>query len=126
MTATKPYTKIVSTPAGGSIFEDAELDLVEGRVVEGVPPFFVAALSGGQGVMYLRSDGFDSEPHPAPRKQWVVMLKGTIEVEVSDGARRRFGPGDFVLAADVTGSGHVTTAVGEPPFEGLFVPVPEA
>jgi uncharacterized cupin superfamily protein len=50
------------------------------------------------------------------------MLRGAIEVAVSDGTRRRFGPGDLVLAADTSGSGHVTLAVGKPPFEALFVP----
>jgi hypothetical protein len=50
------------------------------------------------------------------------MVRGAIEVQVSDGARRRFGPGDLVFVSDTTGSGHVTAAVGEPPFEALFVP----
>jgi hypothetical protein len=52
------------------------------------------------------------------------MVRGAIEVRVSDGARRRFGPGGLVFVSDTTGSGHVTTAVGEPPFEALFVPAP--
>jgi hypothetical protein len=37
-----------------------------------------------------------------------VMLRGAVEVEVSEGTRRRFGPGDLVLAADTTGRGHLT------------------
>jgi len=49
------------------------------------------------------------------------MLRGAIEVEVSDGTRRRFAPGDLVFVADTTGRGHVTLAVGDPPFETLFV-----
>ena len=49
------------------------------------------------------------------------MLRGAIEVEVSDGTRRRFEPGDLVLVTDTTGRGHVTFAVGDPPLEGLFV-----
>ncbi|MGI5205547.1 hypothetical protein ACQEU6_28700 [Spirillospora sp. CA-108201] len=44
------------------------------------------------------------------------MLRGTIEVTFTDGDRRRFGPGDLVLATDTTGSGHVTTGVGDAPF----------
>jgi hypothetical protein len=82
----------------------------------------IAAMSPGGPVTFLRSAEFDSEPHPAPRVQWVVMVRGTLEVEVSDGSRRRFGPGDLVHVSDTTGRGHVTTAVGEPPFEALFVP----
>jgi hypothetical protein len=122
MSEGKPYTRVVNTADGRSAFEDAELVLTERRIVAGVPPMFIAGMSASGGVTYLRSADFDSEPHPAPREQWVVMVRGTIEVEVSGGARRRFGPGDLVHVSDTTGRGHVTTAVGEPPFEALFVP----
>jgi quercetin dioxygenase-like cupin family protein len=115
-------TRIVCTDEGGSAFEAAELRLDEQQVASGVPPMFVGGLSSAGAVVFLRSAEFDSEPHPAPRRQWVIMLRGAIEVEVSDGTRRRFGPGDLVLAADTSGSGHVTLAVGDPPFEALFVP----
>lgn len=118
----KGYTRIVSTDDGGSKFEDAALQLTEQQVAEGVPPMFVGGLSSPAGVVFLRSAAFDSDPHPAPRKQWVVMLRGAIELEVSDGTRRRFEPGDLVLVTDTTGSGHVTVAMGDPPLEALFVP----
>jgi hypothetical protein len=118
----KGYTRIVGTDDGGSRFEDAELRLTEQQVADGVPPMLVGGLSSSAGVVFLRSAAFDSDPHPAPRRQWVVMLRGAIEVEVSDGTRRRFGPGDLVLVTDTTGTGHVTVAVGDPPLEALFVP----
>jgi len=117
------YTSIIRA-ADGSAFEDGEIALTEQHVADGVPPMAVGGLASADGgVLFLRSAEFDSAPHPAPREQWVVMLRGTIEVEVTDGARRRFGPGDLVLAADTTGRGHVTTGVGPPPFEALFIPV---
>jgi hypothetical protein len=122
MSGGKGYTRIVSTDDGGSTFEEAELNLNEQHVADGVPPMLVGGLSPTGGVVFLRSDQFDSEPHPAPRRQWVVMVRGAVEVEVSDGTRRRFGPGDLVLAADTTGRGHLTFAVGDPPIEALFVP----
>jgi uncharacterized cupin superfamily protein len=50
------------------------------------------------------------------------MLRGAIEVSVSDGTRRRFEPGDLLFVADTTGEGHITTALGDPPLEALFVP----
>jgi hypothetical protein len=114
------YTRIVRTDDGGSAFEDAEVPLSEERVADGTPPMLVGDLSSGSGVVFLRGAEFDSAPHPAPRRQWVVMLRGAIEV--SDGARRRFDPGDLVLVTDTTGRGHVTFARGEPPLEALFIP----
>jgi len=122
MSDVKRYTRIVGTGDGGSKFEDAEIHLTEQQVADGVPPMFVGGLSSSAGVVFLRSAEFDSDPHPAPREQWVVMLRGAIEVEVSDGTRRRCEPGDLVLVTDTTGRGHITSAVGDPPLEALFVP----
>jgi hypothetical protein len=122
MTGAKLYTRVVATQGGGSAFEDAELPLQEQQVATGVPPMLVGGLSSASAVVLLRSAEFDSKPHPAPRRQWVVLLRGGLEVEVSDGTRRRFGPGDLVFVADTTGTGHTTIAFGDPPLEALFVP----
>ncbi|MDR8412868.1 hypothetical protein MTP10_29570 [Nonomuraea sp. 3-1Str] len=117
------FTRIIRTEDGGSAFEDGEIALERRQVADGVPAMAVGGLPSRGGVQFLRSAAFDSSAHPAPREQWVVMLRGTIEVTVTDGGRRRFGPGDLVLAADTTGLGHVTTGVGEAPFEALFIPL---
>ncbi|MVU80348.1 hypothetical protein GPX89_24250 [Nocardia sp. ET3-3] len=117
------YTLIETTADGGSVFVDAEIPLADRTFVAGVPAVAVGAMSAAAGASYLRSAGFDSEPHPAPARQWVVMLRGAIEVTTSDGERRRFAPGDLVLAGDTEGLGHTTIAVGEPPFEALFIPI---
>jgi hypothetical protein len=116
------YTRIVRTDDGGSAFEDAEVPLSEQEVAAGTPSMLVGNLSSGSGAVFLRGAEFDSAPHPASRRQWVVMLRGAIEIEVSDGARRRFGPGDLVLVTDTTGRGHVTFGRGTPPLEALFIP----
>ncbi|MBP2703894.1 hypothetical protein JOL79_08750 [Microbispora sp. RL4-1S] len=117
------FTKISVSPDGGSAFEDGHIDLTDQHVADGVPPMALGLLPSAGGVRYVRSDAFDSTAHPAPREQWVVMLRGVIEVTVSDGHRRRFGPGDLVLAADTTGAGHTTAGVGQPPFDALFIPL---
>ena len=83
---------------------------------------FLGALGPAHGVIFLRFAAFDSEPHPASEPQWVVMLRGAIEVQVSDGTSRQFRPGDLVLATDTSGHGHVTLTVGDPPFEALIIP----
>ena len=124
MSEVKRFTRIVRTEEGGSAFEEDELRLDEQQIVSGFRPTLVGHLSSSAaGVLFLLSPTkFDSEPHPAPRRQWVVPLRGMVEVEVSNGERRRFGPGDLVFVADTTGTGHVSFSVGEPPFEFLFVP----
>lgn len=61
-------------------------------------------------------------PHPAPERQFVVTLVGRSEVRCGDGTTRTFGPGDVMLADDVTGEGH-TSRVLEGPRSVLFVPL---
>lgn len=53
------------------------------------------------------------------------MLRGVIEVVVTDGTTRQFGPGDLLLVTDTAGTGHITTAVGDHPLEALFLPAAE-
>ena len=51
--------------------------------------------------------------HNAPHRRYVVVLKGRFEVEVENGGKTRsFGPGEVLLAEDLTGKGHLTRAVG--------------
>jgi len=122
MSEVKRYTKIVHTGDGGSAFEDAEIPLTEQQVADGMPPMFAGGLRSAGGVVFLRSAEIDGDPHPAPASQWVVMLRGAIEVEVSDGTRRRFERGDPLLVTDTIGTGHITSAAGDPPLRALFVP----
>ena len=44
--------------------------------------------------------------HPAPRRQWVITLAGSVEIGLGDGSSMTFGTGDVFLAEDVTGQGH--------------------
>ena len=55
---------------------------------------------------------YDRSWHNAPWRQYVVTLSGTWEIETSDGDIRRFGPGDVLLAEDLTGKGHVNRVDG--------------
>jgi hypothetical protein len=112
MNATKRYTQVVTTEDGGSAFEDHELELGEIAVGDGLEPMLIASLGVVDGAYYCTFGDFGSEPHTAANPQWVVVLAGELEVEVTDGTARRFGPSDLVLATDTSGRGHLTRAVG--------------
>ena len=50
--------------------------------------------------------------HPAPRRQFVIILSGQLEIGLGDGTKQVFGPGDARLVEDTTGKGHTTRVVG--------------
>jgi hypothetical protein len=56
--------------------------------------------------------GRDLDWHPAPRRQFVIILSGQLEIGLGDGSKHVFGPGDARLVEDTTGKGHTTRVVG--------------
>ena len=84
----------------------------------------MSELHRAEGVIFRRSPAdYDVGFHNAPRRQFVVVLEGTLELEVGDGATARLGPGDILLGEDTTGEGHITRAVGGKPGRSLFIPL---
>jgi hypothetical protein len=60
--------------------------------------------------------------HNAPRKQFAINMTGELEVELTDGTRRKIGS-DLVFLEDTTGKGHITRALG--PITNVFIHVPD-
>ena len=67
--------------------------------------------------------GYVLDWHCAPRRQYSISLSGQAEIEVGDGTIARVGPGDVVLAEDLTGQGHITRVVGTEPRVYAIVPL---
>jgi hypothetical protein len=61
--------------------------------------------------------------HPAPRRQFVIILSGQLEIGLGDGSTRVFGPGDTRLVEDTSGQGHTTRVVGDEPCITAVVPL---
>jgi hypothetical protein len=93
---------------------------VEGAHGEGTPMQSVAGIS-----FRVSPPGYVLNWHCAPRRQYSISLSGTAEIEVGDGTVARVGPGDVVLAEDLTGQGHVTRVVGDQPRFYALVPLAE-
>jgi hypothetical protein len=67
------------------------------------------------GTGFAESDALPSLGfHPAPRRQLVTLLSGSFEIELADGSKRQFQPGDFFLADDTTGQGHIARDLAGP------------
>ena len=59
--------------------------------------------------------------HTAPLRQYVITLSGTLEFTTRDGETFVLRPGDVLLAADTTGSGHRWRLIDDQPWRRLYV-----
>ncbi|WP_449388732.1 hypothetical protein [Chryseobacterium lineare] len=66
---------------------------------------------------------WEKAEHAAPRKQFVVTLKGKIRFKVSDGSTFIIKPGIILLAEDVEGKGHSWELEEGEKWERLYIPV---
>jgi len=107
------YTRVYSSPDGGSHFRDEALEMTPGVYVPGIPLVDSAEPRAATAVRFSRvGAGYDSDWHPAPRRQFVLILSGVLEVTVEDGEARRFGAGSVVFVEDTAGKGHQSRALG--------------
>ncbi|MEN0586401.1 MULTISPECIES: hypothetical protein [unclassified Kosakonia] len=61
--------------------------------------------------------------HPAPKKQYVVTMKGKLKFRVSDGSTFIIEPGTVLLAADTAGEGHSWDIVDGKEWVRVYIPV---
>jgi quercetin dioxygenase-like cupin family protein len=88
-------------------------------------PPHVTPLQDATKIGFLRSPvGRKADWHPAPSKQFVMVLTGVMEVEAGDGEKRTFTPGSVLLVTDVDGMGHRTQVVGEQEVLLVWMPIP--
>ena len=82
-------------------------------------------LRGTQEAQFLAlKHGAREDWHNAPRRMFLIVLKGTAQVTASDGEVRRFGPGSMLLMDDPKGKGHITEVVGNTDHVTLTIPWP--
>ena len=70
-----------------------------------------------------RPSDYFSDFHNAPRLQYVMTLAGMAELEVADGSKMQMGPGDVLVAEDLTGHGHILRHLGSEPRVSISVPL---
>jgi len=113
-------TRIYAAPDGKACIERREVPMAPDASGRATSPDLAA----------LRLFFRDTPPahvhqkHRAPQRQFIFVTSGVGEIELADGTRHRFAPGDVLFAEDVTGDGHVTrTLEGTRGF--AHVPVPD-
>lgn len=61
--------------------------------------------------------------HPAPRKQYVVSMKGRLRFKVSDGSSFILEPGTVLLAEDTVGEGHSWEIIDGKEWVRMYIPM---
>ena len=98
---------------------------------EGTPQAALSPLMASGGYQLRQSPvGFRSSFHCTGSPQWLIVLRGQMEIGLQDGSSRVFGPGDHFYSADTlpagatfdpTVHGHWSRQVGTEPLITLFV-----
>jgi hypothetical protein len=104
--------RVYATPDGGSRAEELTIS-------PNAKPIDITRMTAS---VYRGSGARAPDWHTAPRKQFAINMTGELEVELTDGTRRRIGS-DLVFLEDTTGKGHVTRALG--PITNVFLHVPD-
>jgi len=101
---------------------------VEQHLKTGAPPAAPFYLSVDNPALLYRfysfAPGWFGDLHPAPTRQFLILLSGEVEMETLDGMVKHFGPGAIVLLEDTWGKGHRTRNIGNGYADFLVVPIP--
>ena len=62
-------------------------------------------------------------PHPAPRRQYVITLKGKLEFKVTSGKTFILEPGIILIAEDTAGPGHSWEIIEGEEWERIYIPI---
>ena len=117
------YTRLFADSTGASHFEDLEFTFTLIDFAPPAPPISVSEVFDSDKIFVISSPpGWYGDWHPAPQRQFIFVLSGELEVEVSDGEVRRFGPGSVILVEDTFGKGHISRMMSD--IRGYVVVVP--
>src|SRR5262245_21080818 len=121
------YVRLYADVEGETHFEDVELSREQRESPTGTVDAVTAPIPV-EGLVFrlVISEASDTDPHNAPTRIFIVQIDGSVEVEVSDGEKRMFGPGSVLLVEDTTGKGHVTRSLTVGPRATLIAAISES
>lgn len=116
--------RFIPTPDGGSRFVEFDVPIDNASTDAFGHVIRRSATVTAQSTMLAEMpEGLDQDWHPASRRQLVIVISGTVEVEATDGTTHRRSSGEMFLADDVGSRGHRTRTIGGP-ARVLFVHLP--
>ncbi|GGE90569.1 hypothetical protein SAMN05443634_10969 [Chishuiella changwenlii] len=109
-----PAIRLISKPDGSSSFEVGTIKCLQ-------------HLNTSTFWMNNSVEDWEKDTHKAPRRQYVVTLKGRIKFKVTDGSTFIVKPGTVLLAEDTSGKGHSWEMEDEDDntWVRLYIPITE-
>ena len=118
------YVRLKADKSGESHFEQVTLDLNEADYRPPAPLLFVSHSYRADGLQFIRlPSGWTGESIHPPKAQFLICMKGHLEVTASDGDKKTFAPGEGVLMEDVSGKGHSTSVKGTDECIAAVIPI---
>lgn len=107
-----PAFRLLSNSDGTSRFEKGTIPTLQSM---NTSAFWISTIT----------EEWEKNTHPAPRRQYVVTLKGNILFKVSDGSTFLIEPGVILIAEDTDGVGHSWEIIEGDQWERLYIPIEE-
>jgi hypothetical protein len=126
--AVPTFTQVIleTGPDGRARWREQAIALTEGSPTARLSPLRVSG-----GLQFRESPvGFRSQFHCTETPQWLVILRGAMEIGLQDGSTRVFQPGEYFYSSDTLPAGatfdarvhgHWSRQVGNSPLATLFV-----
>ena len=111
------YDRLYTGEDGQTHFDETTVNYRLIKYAKDTPAVWVE--SGGpraaKNIQFIGSPtGWDaSKNHPAPRRQFFIILSGVVAFTASDGETRQYQAGDVLLLEDVGGVGHGSYTVSQ-------------
>ncbi len=116
------YTRVYADSELETHFEDVEVEYEQTQFAPGIPLLGLTEPKSASDTFFVSFPiGYSDDYHPAPRRVLFVVLTGELEVTVSDGEVREFGPGDVIFSDDVASTGHKSIVLTQSDCETMFV-----
>jgi quercetin dioxygenase-like cupin family protein len=118
------YARVYTDAEGESHFAEDSLSFQLVDYAPPAPPISVSQVFGAENASFISSPpGWYGDWHPAPHRQFVLVLVGELEVRVSDGEVRRLPAGSLCLVEDTVGTGHASRVVGQERVLAAAIPL---
>lgn len=105
--------RLYTTATGGSAFEEGKLTTLQH--ISSAYFFIVEDLPERR----------EFDWHPAPKRQYVLTHRGSLEFTVTDGGTFVLHPGDVLIATDTTGTGHKWRRLSEESWVRTYIVLEE-